>query len=317
VPLGNPPGELLAVLHDEATRVSYAIARDRSCTRIRYAGLCEFVGDAEMQSVAVYKEPGADDRLLSVVGAGALLAIHLMLRGELILHASAIRLGDAAIAFVGASGMGKSTLATLLAADGCQLVSDDVLRVALPEASPASVYPGSVESRLRPGATALVRASRTPVRRTGDGRTAVRLSAYRGPPLPLAACVVPLPDHEATEIEVTSLSRAHGLKRLLQFPRIVGWVEQTWLVQNFHALAGLVARVPVLEARVPWGPPFTDGMAGQLTSAVLRQRSALPRMFGSSSIAPDQPTATLATAHVRCDGNGRSVAVHVEGKGAR
>jgi hypothetical protein len=47
-------------------------------------------------------------------------------RGLLPLHASCVAFGDRAIAFAGASGMGKSTISASLLAQGAQLVSDDV-----------------------------------------------------------------------------------------------------------------------------------------------------------------------------------------------
>lgn len=268
VPACNPPGELLAELHDDRNRTFYAIGRDQSHTTMRYPGLCEFMGDRQLRDVAVHLAPGAAEGLLSVVASGAVLAVHLMLRGELVLHASAVRVGDTAIAFVGASGMGKSTLATLLCADGHRLVTDDVLRVCMagPGAIPM-VYPGSIESRLRPGASALADAAPVgAVHQTADGRIALQLETHGGPPLPLAACVVPLPNHHTDEIAVSPLSKAHGLRRLLQFPRIVGWVERAWPVRNFEALADLAALVPVFEAQVPWGPPFRPNLARQLCS---------------------------------------------------
>jgi hypothetical protein len=47
-------------------------------------------------------------------------------RGLLPLHASCVAFGERAIAFAGASGMGKSTISACLLAQGAQLVSDDV-----------------------------------------------------------------------------------------------------------------------------------------------------------------------------------------------
>lgn len=266
VPTGNPPGELLAEVRDERNRTFYSIGRDQSRTIMRYPGLCEFVGDRDLRDVVVHAAPGAAERLLSVVAAGALLAMHLILRGELVLHASAVRVVDSAVAFIGASGMGKSTLATLLCADGHLLVADDVVRVCMKRlgARPV-VFPGSIESRLRPGSSALADAAPAgAVHQTADGRIGLRLEAHDGPPIPLAACVVPFPNHHIDEIVVSALSKAQGLRRLLQFPRILGWVERGWPVRNFEALADLVNLVPVFEAQVPWGPPFRPDVTRKL-----------------------------------------------------
>lgn len=275
IPAGCPSGEPLAELRDERSQVFYSIARDNSHTVMRYPGLCEFVGDRQLRHVVAHLAPGADEGVLSVLGAGAFLAVHLMLRGDLVLHASAVRVRDTAVAFVGASGMGKSTLATLLCAEGNQLITDDVARVAVQghNAQPIPprpvVFPGGIESRLRPGASALAKdAPATSVRRTADGRIALGLEAYVGPALPLAACVVPFPDHRSDEIVVSALSKSQALVRLLQFPRIIGWGERDWQVRNFEALADLADLVPVFDAYIPWGPPFRPGLASQLCAAL-------------------------------------------------
>lgn len=270
VPAGNPPGERLAELRDERNRTFYSVAQDQSQTVMRYPGLCEFVGDRGLRDIVVHLAPGVDEGVLSVLAGGAVLAVHLMLREELVLHASAVCVAGSAVAFVGASGMGKSTLATLLCADGHRLVADDVVRVCLlRRGARPTVFPGSIESRLRPGASGLADAApAASVRQTADGRIALQLEAHGGPPLPLAACVVPFPNRHTNEIVVSGLTKAQGLRRLLQFPRIVGWVERAWQVRNFDALADLVDLVPVFEAHVPWGPPFRPDLARALCAQI-------------------------------------------------
>lgn len=47
-------------------------------------------------------------------------------RGLFPLHASCVTFGETAMAFIGASGVGKSTIAAILMAHGARLVSDDV-----------------------------------------------------------------------------------------------------------------------------------------------------------------------------------------------
>jgi len=55
----------------------------------------------------------------------------LLLRGQLVLHASAVQHPDGVVAFCGASGFGKTTLAHLFAAQGTQLLSEDLVVVSL------------------------------------------------------------------------------------------------------------------------------------------------------------------------------------------
>ncbi len=62
--------------------------------------------------------------LISVI-AGACMN----LQGQVAIHANAVKLGNYAIAFVGYSGMGKSTLSAYCATQGAGFITDDVLIV--------------------------------------------------------------------------------------------------------------------------------------------------------------------------------------------
>lgn len=273
VPHDDPPGDLLARLETPDGVLRYAVGRSSDGTILRFPGLCDFVGDPRMAAVTVHLHPGADVELVPVLAAGALLAVHLKLHGSLVLHASAVHLGDAALAFVGASGMGKSTLAALVCAGGHDLLTDDVLRVETAAGGPVRVHPGSTECRLRPAARQLAEdAPAGAVRPTADGRLAVRQRAGTEGPLPLLACVVPLPHRRCDGVAVRRLEPPRALMRLLRFPRLVGWLDPGSAAAEFQALADLVEQVPVFEASIPWGPPFRPGLADDLVAELARQR---------------------------------------------
>jgi hypothetical protein len=270
VPDEHPPGQLLATTARDDGTVLYSLVRDQDRCVLRYPGLCEFVGDPILSDVTVHLHPGVDPGLVRVLAAGALIAIHLRLRHELVLHASAVRVDGRALAFVGASGMGKSTLAAALCREGHELVSDDVLRVDLTDPAVVRAHPGSTETRLRLSARHLAdTAPPDTVRPTADGRLAVRPAAWSTAPLPLLACVVPRPSHRAEEdVAVERLPPVASLMRLSQFPRIVGWIDPISTAADFQALGDLIERVPVFEARIPWGLPFAPGVLDRLIEAV-------------------------------------------------
>lgn len=75
---------------------------------------------------------------------------HLLHRGGLLLHASGIADGDAGVAICGFSGMGKSTLALHLVADGTDFVSNDRI-VLRPEESGPRMYGIAKLPRINPG----------------------------------------------------------------------------------------------------------------------------------------------------------------------
>lgn len=269
VPGVPPPGRLLAQLGGPDGTVFYSLASDAGHTVLRYPGLCDFAGDETLTEVTTHLQPGVDPDLLAVLAAGTLLAVQLTLRRLLVLHASAIQFDGHAVAFVGASGMGKSTLAAALCELGCGLVADDVLRVDRIGTSGVLVHPGSTESRLRTNARSLAdSAPAGTTRPTADGRLALRPRTHADGPLPLAACVVPRPSRAASDVSVDRLPPARAFLRLSRFPRILGWRDPASLDHAFQALADLVDAVPVFEATIPWGPPFRPDVLARLLDAV-------------------------------------------------
>ncbi len=89
----------------------------------------------------------ADDDLAAFVG-GTGLGILLQQRGWIVLHASAVRVGDAAVLFCGVSGAGKSTIAAALGTRGFDLVADDFCGVTIGADGAACVHPDGRQMKL-------------------------------------------------------------------------------------------------------------------------------------------------------------------------
>lgn len=88
--------------------------------------------------VRVRPADGVSDEDIAPFLTGAVLGNLLEQRGEVVLHGSAVCLGDSAVAFLGDKGAGKSTLALGLERAGFDLVTDDLL--------PVNFYQGSVST---------------------------------------------------------------------------------------------------------------------------------------------------------------------------
>ncbi len=80
---------------------------------------------------------------------GPVLSLVLRLRGITSLHASAVRIGEHAIALVGPPGAGKSTLAAALALRGHRVLTDDVAALA-EQRGEVLIQPGYPRLRLWP-----------------------------------------------------------------------------------------------------------------------------------------------------------------------
>lgn len=286
----TPPGRVLLDLR--GSRSYYSATADDEGFRLRFFGSCDVELDRSLTRATVHPVSGVDQDLLSVLVSGTLLAFVLTMRGETVLHASAVQVGDSALAFIGGSGMGKSTMATLLCSAGARLVTDDVLRLDS-TVSPPTCALGATELRLRKGADHLAdRFESAPaLRSTGDARQALAAAASTTEDLPLAGLVVPVPDHspERRTTELVRLSSQEAMVVLAKFPRLVGWQDAAVRRASFHQLADVVDQVPVHAALLPWGPPFPE----DIVSCVLRATGLA--VDGSAGAGP----ARRASSHLR------------------
>ena len=124
-----------------------ASVRDGQCALIE-ADHTVVVFSASDPEVAVWTDGSPSERYIDHMLRNHVVPRRLSLRGERILHATAVALDGVAVAFVGASMAGKSTLAAAFAAGGAQVLADDTLRLQL-EGDRTVVLPTSSTSRLR------------------------------------------------------------------------------------------------------------------------------------------------------------------------
>ncbi|MEP7358787.1 MAG: serine kinase, partial [Anaerolineales bacterium] len=119
------------------------------------------------REIVVDPAEGVGGDVLRLYLLGPVLALALHQRGWLMLHASVVAMGEQAVAFLGGSGWGKSTMAGMLHQRGHALVADDF--VAVPAATeggqPPRVYPGFPQLKLWPEAAALLGAEASELHR--------------------------------------------------------------------------------------------------------------------------------------------------------
>jgi len=108
------------------------------------------------QEIVIDPSPGVEEQLIRLPLLGAVLAVLLYQRGALVLHSSAIAVNDAAIAFLGIKGSGKSTMAAALCMRGHQLVADDLVAVDAHDATNPLALPGFAQIKLWPAMATVV-----------------------------------------------------------------------------------------------------------------------------------------------------------------
>lgn len=112
----------------------------------------EGVGEFYVQNgnyIHIVPAPNADDRVLQLYVAGTLMGLLLDQRGLLVLHGSCVEVAGTAVAFIGASGAGKSSIAAAMAARGHTIVADDVTAVDL-HVEPFVATPAFPQLKLSP-----------------------------------------------------------------------------------------------------------------------------------------------------------------------
>lgn len=262
VPRDWPSGSRIIDPGDDSHAI-YRAVRDDDGYLLRFLGHCDVRISPDLRHAEYRRDPEANDGLVDVLLAGTLLAFVLSLKGVFVLHASAVEVDGRALAFVGHSGMGKSTLTVATCAAGARLISEDVLAVTSSDA-PACL-PGNTDVRLRKAAAPLLeRMGDAPQLMTPDGRHATQPPRTTLPTVPLDTVVIPRPSRKTDKLTAETLPAKSAMLRLLNFPRIFGLIDPAVVTRQFEGAAKVAQSVPVRVATVPWGPPFPDDLGEQL-----------------------------------------------------
>lgn len=117
--------------------------------RIQYNDGFRFVIDGACTRLWVAWPAHLDECDLSVYLLGPVMGTIMRLRGVVCLHASAVQIGNRAVAFIGDAGAGKSTTAAGFAQLGRPVLTDDLVTL-IPQEGSYLVNPGYPHLRLSP-----------------------------------------------------------------------------------------------------------------------------------------------------------------------
>jgi hypothetical protein len=212
---------------------------------LRDCGACRIRAGRE---IVVEPSPRADERLLRLFVLGPALAAILRQRGRLVLHASGVAIDGGAVAFLGGSGWGKSTVAAAFHVAGRALVDDDVLGIATDGPVPVTI-PGVPRVKLYPDVATHLGMAALPVVQPRVGKLGLAVAErFVTGPLPLRAIYV-LEDAEA--VALVPLAPPAAVIEMLRHSYGARTFQSTGAPEHFRQCATVATRVPARRLRRP------------------------------------------------------------------
>jgi hypothetical protein len=213
---------------------------------LRFPGLADFTVSATGRAVICQPVPGLPKAVMQHLYLNQVLPLALSRQDYEVFHASAVELDNVAVAFVGPSGFGKSTLAASFASCGHRFLTDDAL-VLRRSGERHAVIPSHPSLRLRDDAcNALLPSVSWPV-----AAPALRGKMRFAAGLALAHCA----DHRALHrvyflgeggpgLTITRMGPAETFVRLLKNSFLLEIEERSSIAAHFDRLVQL-AQQPV------------------------------------------------------------------------
>lgn len=244
----------------------------------RFPKLCSFRFQPEAMVVECSPEPRvADSTIAHLILDHAIPRLLSLLPDHLVLHAGAVQVEGEAIAILGESGRGKSTLAAWLASQGFPLLTDDclVLRrddglqqwVAQPSYQSVRLWPDSVDA-LQIGEPALREFAHYSAKKR-TGKEVDFEFATRGAPLKACFVLVGKPDSDAVEIRPLAVNE--GFLFLAQSVFRLDAENVHLNEREFEALTGLTDRVGFwslgYERKYSWLPEVQNAIINTIQAS--------------------------------------------------
>jgi hypothetical protein len=212
---------------------------------LRFPELADFEVSPDGLDVTCLPAPEVSEATSQHLYLNQVLPLALSKRGKLVFHASAVEVGDGAIAFVAESGRGKSTLAASFAVSGFRFLTDDGLVVepaadgfqVLPSHPSIRLWADSKEALIAPGVEMAPALSFTCKARFLAGDE-VR---FCDRPKPLRQ-VYFLGDGSAATLRFERLSPAQTLLEWVKHSFLLDVEEQSLLAAHFDQVADLANR---------------------------------------------------------------------------
>ncbi len=271
-PRAQAVGQPDVVLHEESDAWFEALARTASTPAIVgdwyehslladgsdllvWPGLFQFVVSTDGSRVTCGRLADATTESFESYLLGAVMSYALVRQGMEPLHATAVVVDGAAVAFAANSGMGKSTLAAAFLAAGHQVVTDDMFVLRDVNGCP-SVFPGPRRIKLRPHVSQRFCASRMNLGVmnpwTDKWILPLQEDESSSGPLPVRAIfILEEPDDPAAPVVVERLPRADAVLALVGATANLQLRSPQRLRRQFDEAVRLTESIPVMRLSYP------------------------------------------------------------------
>ena len=197
---------------------------------------------------------------------GPVMGFVLRLRGIVCLHASAVAIGDQAVALVGSPGAGKSTTAAAFARLGFTILSDDIVALA-EKGDQFLVQPGYPRVNLWPDSARQLFGSEDALPRITPTWEKCYLPLgenghrFASSPLPLGAIYILERRYSALSAPIIEeASGTEALMALVANTYVNYLLDQNMRCTEFEVLSRVVSALPVHRVRIPDDPSSIFGL---------------------------------------------------------
>lgn len=236
------PFDRWVTLEGEETSLFYRQSDDYV---VRFPDLADFTISLDRRTVTCAPAPNVTDEAIAHLYFNQIVPLVMGCDGDLVLHGSAVVVDGRAIAFLGSSRRGKSTLAAAFARAGNPFLTDDGLILDADDAG-YLVRPRAPILHLCPDSEAAIlqTAEILPRDKEKKGKISARLEIpFHDQPVPLAAIFLLAQPQGVERTEMVRLSPSVAVSELLSHSFILDVEHRRRVEDLFDRLANVAERI--------------------------------------------------------------------------